>query len=53
MTNYNHLIHNPRRARRYKNRRRALQACPQRGATCLKVTIMTPRKPNSAQRKVS
>jgi small subunit ribosomal protein S12 len=35
-----------------KNRVSALEACPQRRAICLKVRIMKPKKPNSAQRKV-
>jgi len=31
----------------------ALQGCPQKKGTCLKAYIMTPRKPNSAKRKVT
>jgi small subunit ribosomal protein S12 len=30
-----------------------LRGCPQRKATCLKVTFMSPKKPNSATRKVT
>lgn len=30
-----------------------LKRCPQKRGTCLKVFIMTPRKPNSAKRKVT
>lgn len=30
-----------------------LQGCPQKKAVCLKVRIMKPKKPNSAQRKVT
>lgn len=36
-----------------KKKRLALEQCPQKKATCLKVFTMTPRKPNSALRKVS
>jgi small subunit ribosomal protein S12 len=36
----------------YKNRIIALNGCPQKKGTCTKVTVMTPRKPNSAIRKV-
>lgn len=31
----------------------ALNGCPQKKGTCLKAYIMTPRKPNSAKRKVT
>jgi small subunit ribosomal protein S12 len=31
----------------------ALAGCPQKKGTCLKAYIMTPRKPNSAKRKVT
>lgn len=36
-----------------RNRCLALKKCPQKRGTCLKVFIMTPRKPNSAKRKAS
>jgi len=42
-----------RKPRWYKNKKIALQACPQKRATCLKVYTITPRKPNSALRKIS
>jgi small subunit ribosomal protein S12 len=35
------------------NRLLALGGCPQKKGTCLKAYIMTPRKPNSAKRKVT
>lgn len=53
MPTFNQITNNPRQPRFYKDKRRALTKCPQKKGTCLKVTIMTPRKPNSAQRKVS
>lgn len=31
----------------------SLKGCPQKSATCLRVSIQTPCKPNSAQRKVA
>jgi len=52
MTN-NQLALIGRKPRRYKNRRRALQACPQKKGICVKGFLMTPRKPNSALRKVA
>lgn len=47
------LIRKPRLLRKYKNKRPNLESCPQKKGTCLKVFQMTPRKPNSALRKVS
>lgn len=47
------LIKKKRKKRKYKNRRPALERCPQKKATCLRVFVMTPRKPNSALRKVA
>ena len=47
------LIKKPRILRRYKDKRPALQGCPQKKARCLRIFIMTPRKPNSAKRKVA
>jgi small subunit ribosomal protein S12 len=47
------LVKKPRKKRIYKNRRPDLDKCPQKKATCLKVFIITPRKPNSALRKVA
>lgn len=47
------LLRKKRKPRKYKNKRPDLQKCPQKKATCLKVFVMTPRKPNSALRKVA
>lgn len=35
------------------SRKRALDRCPQKKGTCLKVFITSPRKPNSAKRKIA
>jgi len=35
-----------------KNKTYLLFKCPQKKATCIKVTVMKPKKPNSATRKV-
>jgi len=32
---------------------RALQFCPQRRGTCIKTEIVSPKKPNSAERKIA
>jgi len=42
-----------RKSRRYKNKRPALRSCPQKKGICLQSLKMTPRKPNSALRKVA
>jgi len=43
----------PRTPQKFYTRRRDLKLSPQRRGTCLKVFITTPRKPNSALRKVA
>lgn len=43
----------PRVPKKQKNRRHDLKKSPQKRGTCLKVFITTPRKPNSALRKVA
>src|SRR6195952_4285050 len=53
MSRINQLIRKPRKSKVYKEKRKDLQHCPQKKATCLKVFNMTPRKPNSALRKVA
>ena len=40
-------------AKAKKNKVRALARCPQRRGVCLQVTTRTPKKPNSALRKVA
>lgn len=53
MTTINQLI---RKGRGQKSRRKkspALQKCPQRRGVCLQVKTKTPKKPNSALRKVA
>ncbi len=47
------LTKKKRTKRKLKNRRPDLEKCPQKKATCLRVFVMTPRKPNSALRKVA
>jgi len=53
MARLNQLLKKKRKQRKFKNKRPDLQRCPQKKATCLKVFVMTPRKPNSALRKVA
>lgn len=66
MPTINQLIRKPRRKRGKKSKSPALQftfntlknrqttlGCPQKRGVCVKVTTMTPKKPNSALRKVA
>jgi small subunit ribosomal protein S12 len=45
--------HYQRTPKKTKSRRRDLASSPQKKGTCLKVFVTTPRKPNSAIRKVA
>lgn len=47
------LIRNERRVLKRKSKAGALKACPQRRGICTRVYIVTPKKPNSAMRKVA
>jgi small subunit ribosomal protein S12 len=53
MPTINQLIRNPRKDKRKKNKSPALQKCPQRRGVCVQVKTVTPKKPNSALRKVA
>ena len=53
MPTINQLVRKGRKQVRKKSRRPDLQKCPQRKGVCLQVLTRTPRKPNSALRKVA
>lgn len=53
MPTINQLIRKPRKPLVARNKVPALQACPQRRGVCTRVTTQTPKKPNSALRKVA
>lgn len=53
MPTINQLIRKPRASRVAKDKVPALTGCPQRRGVCTRVFTMTPRKPNSAMRKVA
>ena len=54
MPTINQIIKNGRKkTTTYKSSAPILQQCPQRRGVCLSVKTMTPRKPNSALRKVA
>ena len=52
MPTINQLIRKPRQAPVEKSKVPALKACPQRRGVCTRVYTTTPKKPNSALRKV-
>jgi small subunit ribosomal protein S7 len=53
MPTINQLIRSPRQPPRTRNKVPALQACPQKRGVCTRVYTTTPKKPNSALRKVA
>jgi small subunit ribosomal protein S12 len=53
MPTINQLVRKPRRTPKGKSRSPSLTRCPQRRGVCLQVTTRTPKKPNSALRKVA
>ena len=53
MPTINQLIRNPRRWQLARNKVPAMEACPQKRGVCLIVRTMTPKKPNSALRKIA
>lgn len=53
MATINQLVRNPRRQKRAKSMVPALQQCPQKRGVCTRVYTVTPKKPNSALRKVA
>ena len=53
MPTISQLIRQGREAARYKTASPALKSCPQRRGVCVRVYTTTPKKPNSALRKVA
>ena len=53
MPTINQLIAQPRKAQKARNKVPALNACPQKRGVCTRVYTTTPKKPNSAMRKVA
>ena len=47
------LIRNPREKSAWKTKAPALESCPQKRGVCTRVYTTTPKKPNSALRKVA
>ena len=53
MPTINQLVRKGRKQKVVKNKVPAMEACPQVRGVCLKVYTTTPKKPNSALRKVA
>ena len=52
MPTINQLVRFGRDKKEKSSKSKALQACPQRRGVCTQVTTRTPKKPNSAVRKI-
>lgn len=53
MARINQLVRKPRKTKSKKTTVPALEGCPQRRGVCTRVYTTTPKKPNSALRKVA
>ena len=53
MATINQLVRKPRTRKQTKSNVPALEACPQKRGVCTRVYTTTPKKPNSALRKVA
>lgn len=53
MTTINQLVRHPRKRQKVKSSVPALDSCPQKRGVCVRVYTTTPKKPNSAMRKVA
>ena len=53
MPTISQLVRKGRRKQVYKSKSPVLESCPQKRGVCLQVKTMTPKKPNSALRKVA
>lgn len=53
MPTINQLVRKPRKNAATKSKSPVLEKCPQKRGYCLQVKTMTPKKPNSALRKIA
>jgi small subunit ribosomal protein S12 len=53
MSTINQLVRKPRKRQITKSTTPALESCPQKRGVCTRVYTTTPKKPNSAMRKVA
>jgi small subunit ribosomal protein S12 len=53
MPTIHQLVKNPRTKKKTSSKSVALEGCPQKKGVCLRVYVRSPKKPNSAKRKVT
>ena len=53
MPTINQLIRKPRKSAIVRSKSPAMEECPQKRGVCTRVTTTTPKKPNSALRKIA
>ena len=53
MSTVNQLVKHGRKKTEYKSKAPVLDECPQKRAVCLSVSTTSPKKPNSALRKIA
>jgi small subunit ribosomal protein S12 len=53
MPTINQLLRKPRATQRRRSKSPSLEGCPQKRGVCTRVTTTTPKKPNSALRKIA
>jgi len=53
MPTINQLVRKGRESKKKKKKSRALEGCPQKRGVCTRVYTTTPKKPNSALRKIA
>jgi small subunit ribosomal protein S12 len=53
MSTVNQLVRGARKPKAYKSNVPALEGCPQKRGVCTRVYTTTPKKPNSALRKIA
>ena len=53
MPTINQLVRKPRKTPKVKSKGRDIEGCPQKRGVCTRVYTTTPKKPNSALRKVA
>jgi small subunit ribosomal protein S12 len=53
MPTFNQLVRKGREKMRRRSKSPVLDSCPQKRGVCLQVKTMTPKKPNSALRKIA
>lgn len=53
MPTISQILRKPRNPKKKKSKSPALRICPQKRGVCIQVKTMTPKKPNSALRKIA